>query len=107
MYNLKYKYHIFSLKNNAVNIHPIWLIEEKAITFRNEVWFRPPNDPTIMEEIIIIKIILLNIEYEIIIIGVIFCQVIMINLFNQFRPSKTLGNQKWKGAAPNLIIKDE
>lgn len=45
--------------------------------------------------------------YEINIKGAIFCQVIKINLLNQDNPSITLGNQKWKGATPNFIIKEE
>lgn len=36
-------------------------------------------------------------------IGATFCQVIKIKLFIQVEPSITPGNQKWKGAAPNLI----
>ena len=39
--------------------------------------------------------------------GAIFCQVIKIKLLIQFRPSITLGNQKWKGAIPVFIIKEE
>lgn len=38
--------------------------------------------------------------------GAIFCQVIKISLLIQFNPSITLGNHKWKGAAPNLIISE-
>lgn len=37
--------------------------------------------------------------------GAIFCHVIKINLFIHVNPSITLGNQKWKGAAPVFIIK--
>lgn len=37
------------------------------------------------------------------IIGAIFCHVNIIEQFNQFNPSITSGNQKWKGAAPNFI----
>lgn len=43
----------------------------------------------------------------IIIIGAIFCQVKRINLLFQFNPSITWGNQKWKGAAPIFIKRDE
>lgn len=51
--------------------------------------------------------------YEININGAIFCHVIKIKLFIQVNPSITLGNQKWKGAAPlfnkrvELIINNE
>ena len=40
----------------APNIHPKWLIEEKAIILRNEVWFNPPKDPVINEMQMIHKI---------------------------------------------------
>lgn len=39
--------------------------------------------------------------------GVIFCQVIKIKQFNHDNPSTILGNQKWKGAEPIFIIKEE
>ena len=39
------------------------------------------------------------------IIGAIFCHVIKINLLIQDSPSITVGNQKWKGAMPTLIIR--
>lgn len=39
--------------------------------------------------------------------GVIFCQVIKIKQLNQDKPSITLGNQKWKGADPIFINKEE
>lgn len=41
------------------------------------------------------------------IIGAIFCHVIKIKLFTQFNPSITLGNQKWNGAIPLFIIREE
>lgn len=37
------------------------------------------------------------------IIGAIFCHVNRIKLLNQFNPSITSGNQKWKGAAPIFV----
>lgn len=39
--------------------------------------------------------------------GVIFCHVIKIKLLNQDNPSTIFGNQKWKGAAPIFISKEE
>jgi len=45
VYIIKYIHHIDSLNINAIIIHPIWLIEEKEINFRNEVWFNPPIAP--------------------------------------------------------------
>jgi hypothetical protein len=41
------------------------------------------------------------------VIGANFCQVIKINLFIQDIPSITLGNQKWNGAAPLFINREE
>lgn len=98
--------HKFSLKIMAVIIHPMWLIEEKANSFRKEVWFKPPMAPIKVD--IRIKIrnkLFMLIKYEIIIIGANFCQVIKIMLLYHEIFSITLGNQKWKGAAPNFIIK--
>lgn len=39
--------------------------------------------------------------------GEIFCHVIKINLLNQDNPSIILGNQKWKGADPIFINREE
>lgn len=39
--------------------------------------------------------------------GVIFCQVIKIKQLNHDKPSITLGNQKWKGADPIFMSKEE
>lgn len=39
--------------------------------------------------------------------GAIFCQVIKIKFVYQVKPSITLGNQKWKGAAPIFNIIEE
>lgn len=40
--------------NNSLNIileiiQPKWLIEEKAISLRKEIWFNPPNLPKIID----------------------------------------------------------
>lgn len=40
----------------AASIHPKWLIDEKAINLRREVWFNPPIDPIIIDKTIILKI---------------------------------------------------
>lgn len=55
-YTIKKKNHKFSLIIKEEIIHPRLLIEEKAITFRNDVWFNPPNAPIIVLRIIIIII---------------------------------------------------
>lgn len=81
-------------------IHPKWLIEENAISFRKDVWFKPPKLPKTIENIIMkINIFVLK-QYERIIKGAIFCHVIITIFLYQFNPSITLGNQKWKGAVP-------
>lgn len=53
---MKYIIHKFSLNIIAINIQPIWLIEEKAINFRKEVWFKPPKAPINIERIMNIYI---------------------------------------------------
>lgn len=59
---------------------------------------------TIIEIIIIEKIKISGFKLYIIkIIGAIFCHVSKIRLLNQFNPSITSGNQKWKGAAPIFV----
>lgn len=40
-------------------------------------------------------------------IGAIFCQVITSKQFNQSSPSITSGNQKWNGAIPIFVSKEE
>lgn len=50
---------------------------------------------------------ILRLEYIKITIGAIFCQVINIKALIQFNPSITSGNQKWKGAAPIFVNKEE
>jgi hypothetical protein len=87
------------------NIQPKWLIEEKAINFRRDVWFNPPKEPIKIEKIIVKLNKNKFKQKDNKIIGAIFCHVIKIKLFIQFKPSITLGNQKWKGATPLFIIK--
>lgn len=75
--------------------------------FCKDVWFNPPRDPIVADNTIIVIIIsgILFIVNDDSIRGAIFCHVIIIILFIQFNPLITLGNQKWKGAAPNFNIK--
>lgn len=82
------------------------LIDEKAIKDRIADWFKPPKAPIKLDRIIAIIIHNLFIHKEIAIIGVIFCQVDKIKQFIHLNPLITLGNQKWKGAAP-IFIKRE
>lgn len=95
-----------SLMVKANNIQDIWLIEENAIIFRNFIVFSPPSAPIYadrIEERIIIWIIKEEVvKYEINIIGANFWIVIKMIVWSQDIPSITCGNQKWKGAAPNL-----
>lgn len=82
-------------------------MEEKAINFRREVWLSPLIAPIKIDRIIQSNINLKEKQNLKIIIGAIFCHVIKIKLLIQFRPSMTLGNQKWKGATPLFNIKEE
>jgi len=89
----------------AVSIHLIWLIDEKESNFRMAVWFKPPIPPIKADiRINIMNRLLKLTKYEMIIIGANFCHVIKIKQFIQEMFSITLGNQKWKGAAPNFSI---
>ena len=89
-------------------IQAMWLIDEKAMIFRNLIWLNPINVLIINEnKIIIIKKFEFNLLFIIKIIGAIFCHVNKIKEFIQFKPSITSGNQKWKGAAPNLVSNAE
>lgn len=90
-----------------LSIHPKWLIEEKAINLRREVWFNPPIAPTKIEKIIVREKNKMFKQKDSRIIGAIFCQVIKIKLLIQFKPSITFGNQKWKGATPLFIINED
>lgn len=102
VYIKKYIIQIISLLIIPLIIHPKWLIEEKAINFRKDVWLIPPKLPKTIENITI-KII-----NDKIINGAIFCHVINKKLDHQFKPSITLGNQKWNGAVSlfNIIVEE-
>lgn len=84
-------------------IHPRWLIDENVRSFRIEVWLIPPILP-VKIEIILARMINDFMGYKgIRDRGAIFCQVIRIREFFQFRPSMILVNQKCKGGAPSFI----
>lgn len=91
-----------------VNIHPMLLMDEKAKIFRKLTWFILMilliTREIIIKETMKLFIIELNINNT---IGIIFCQVIIINAFIHVNPSMISGNQKWKGAIPILINKAE
>ena len=48
-YIVKYTIHKFSLVVSAINIHPLWLMDEKVRVFRIEVWCNATIDPTIAD----------------------------------------------------------
>jgi len=91
-------------------IHPVWVIDEYAIIVLSRVWFNPNSPPIIAFIGAIINIIFLietdKIGNKITINGAIFCHVVKIIQFLQDIDDITEGNQKWQGAAPNLISKD-
>lgn len=94
--------HNFSFIKIANNIHVELLIDDIAKILRIEFWFKPKIEFIVSN--IIKKIIFLSIfKYEIIIKGVIFCQVIIIKHENQFNPSNIEGNHKWNGINLNFI----
>lgn len=95
-------------ENTAEIIHPMWLIEDKAIIFRSLIWLIAIIPLMKIDiKIIVAKNILLGLLFKIKIIGAIFCQVKRIKQLFQFKPSITSGNQKWNGAAPILVSSEE
>lgn len=86
------------------SIQAIWLIDENVRILRSLIWLNLII-PLIIREIIIIivKKLKFKLLFMIKIIGVIFCHVNNNKQLNQFNPSITSGNQKWKGAAPSLV----
>lgn len=81
-----------------------WLIEEKHIIKRKEVWFNPIKLTIIEKKIEINQILLIIGKNSIIISGLILSQVERINIFIQEIFLTTLGYQKWKGNNPSLRI---
>jgi len=47
---------MLSLVINAINIQPVWLMDEYVRIFRIEVWFNPPIAPTIVDIRIILSV---------------------------------------------------
>lgn len=50
---MKYNTHTFLPPNMAVNIHPVWLIDEYVKILRSDVWFIPSGEPTITDVMIV------------------------------------------------------
>lgn len=91
---------------NILNIiQEIWLIEEKAKSFRSKDWLIPPIAPTIADKVALIPTRSGLQLYKVYIKrynGPTFWTVIKIKPWGQVNPSITCGNQKWKGAAPSF-----
>lgn len=86
-------------------IHPRCLIDEYARICRSDVWFKPPIAPTIIPIIITTnRNLLILMQYDIVIIGAIFCHVISMRQLIHLVDDITSGSQKWNGAAPIFII---
>lgn len=89
-------------------IHPVWAIDENAISLRICVWFSPPSPPIVMDMIAIsskaIWLILFDITSRID-MGASFCHVRMARLVSVVVPCVTSGSQKWNGAAAIFIIR--
>lgn len=88
----------------ADRIHPIWLIEEKIISFRVCVWITPVKDPTLMEIILRNNIKLISSMLHSISKGLIFCTTRSINRLNHDIFETILGNHAWKGATANFSL---
>lgn len=88
-----------------MNIHAMWLMEEKAKSFLIEDWFKPPKAPVRADKIkngFNKKFILWIIKSKK--IGASFCQVKSHVFVIHDNPDATLTNQLWKGEAPSFII---
>ena len=86
-------------------IHLTLRIEEKAIILRREVCLRGDTAPTKADRIEKTISNLLEAVNLIRTNGPTFCHVLRIRALIHESPAITLGNQKCKGAAPNLINK--
>lgn len=105
---MKVSVEIFGAIVMVARIHPVWAIDEKAISFRSWVWFRLPRPPAVMDNIadnnISVMLVLLCIVNKIV-NGAIFCQVKIVRATSVVVPCDTSGSQKWKGAAAIFIIR--
>lgn len=88
-------------------IQPRWEMDEKAIIFRNCVWFRPIHPPKAAEAIAIRVSRLWFKEWDVrrrrIVIGGSFIIVDRRRAVVIGEPCSTSGNQKWKGTRPSFI----
>lgn len=86
------------------NIHPVCPIEEYVSKDRMSVWFKPPMPPHRALIIAIGMMDLIKSEFKELMarMGAIFCQVNRMKAGISWSLAMTGGNQKWKGATPNL-----
>lgn len=92
---------------SVVRIHPVWVIDENAISFRSWVWFRPPSPPRVIDRVALSKskvVLVLLLVFSRINNGAIFCQVRTVRAVMVVVPCDTSGSQKWNGAAAIFII---
>lgn len=90
------------------NTQPVWAMEEKAISFRNWVWFRPPRPPMVMDRIAMVSRMVWLILFDIMSrrdMGASFCHVRIVKLVSVVVPWVTSGSQKWNGAAAIFIMR--
>lgn len=76
--------------------------------FRNLIWLIPMTPLITIDRTIIVDVN--NMNFMLYInktIGAIFCHVRINKAFNQSKPSITSGNQKWKGAIPIFVRREE
>lgn len=78
-------------------IHPVWAIDEKAMSFRSWVWLRLPSPPAVIERVadrsINVMLVLLWVV-SMIVSGAIFCQVRIVRVVRVVVPCDTSGSQK-------------
>jgi len=54
---IKFSNVIVGLYGKTAVIQPMWAIDEYAIIFRSWVWFSPPQPPTMIDRMEMVKII--------------------------------------------------
>lgn len=93
----------------VVRIHPVWAIDENAISLRSWVWFRPPRPPTMTDKRADVSrsvILVLLFVFNRMVRGAIFCHVRIVRAVRVVVPCDTSGSQKWNGAAAIFINKE-
>lgn len=106
VYKAKYVKASWEVSISDESIQPTWLIDEKVIKRRVWIWARPWMAPTTNEAMAISSKKDVSAKPAIINKGLIFWIVRRTYNLHHDRGAATEGNQAWKGAAPNLILKD-